>query len=112
MAGLDHVPAVATIISEDAAARISGKTAVSSTSAHRTLLGGFGGVAPIKAHGDRIPADLYGLHAEEILRQPVQRADFGLKTPLELFGLKNPPDLAGLPVDIIRQLGAKRPRGE
>ena len=34
--------------------------------------GGFGGVTPIQANGgDKIPPDLYGLHQEEILKQPV-----------------------------------------
>ena len=37
----------------------------------RTVRGGFGGTAPILAHGAGIPADLYGLHQDEILRQPV-----------------------------------------
>ena len=60
----------------------------------RTLRGGFGGVTPIQAHGDKISADLYGLHPAEILRQPevtlgeglIPRADYGGRTPVDLVG--------------------------
>jgi hypothetical protein len=85
MAGLDRVAPPPTLI--DATSTIGG-------SVGRKLLGGFGGVTPIQAHGAGIPADLYGLHQEEILRQPpvtlgaglVPRADYGLRTPEDLAG--------------------------
>ena len=51
MAGLNCVPAPPTI----------------GEGGGRKLLGGFGGATPIQARGgDKIPADLYGLHQEEI----------------------------------------------
>jgi hypothetical protein len=62
----------------------------------RKVLTGFGGTAPILAHGAGIPADLYGLHQEEILRQQnvtlgaglIPRADYGVRTPADLVGLR------------------------
>jgi hypothetical protein len=43
----------------------------------RSVTGGFGGVTPIQAHSARIPADLYGLHQEELARQPVPTLNAG-----------------------------------
>jgi hypothetical protein len=96
MAGMGHLPAY------DATAIIGGPVG-------RSLRGGFGGETPILARGgDKIPADLYGLRPEEIVRQrPV--APLGV-TPRADYGLMTLRGLAGLPIYTGPIIGAKLPR--
>ncbi len=101
MAGIDRLPPPPTIL--DMTSTIGGPVG-------RTVAGGFGGTAPILAHGAGIPADLYGLHQEEILRQPVPILGAGL-IPRADYGVRTPADLAGLRADLIKRLNAKLPRG-
>ena len=96
MAGINALPAL------DATATIGG-------SVGRKLNTGFGGVTPIFAHGDKIPANLYGLHQEEILRPQVPILGAGL-IPRADYGLQMPTNLAGLRADLIKRLNAKLPR--
>ena len=65
-------------IDSEARQRLMAMTATIGGSVGRTLRGGFGGVTPILAHGAGIPADLYGLHQEEILKQPEVTLGAGL----------------------------------
>ena len=105
MAGLDRVPAM------DVASTIAGGSGPNArVGVKRSLLGGFGGTTPIQAHGDQIPADLYGLHQEELLKQPAVTLGAGL-IPRADFGLRTPADLVGLRSDLIKRLGSKLPRG-
>lgn len=102
MAGLDRVPAPPTLM--DATSTIGGPVG-------RKVNTGFGGVTPIQARGSvGIPADLYGLHQEEILRQPGVTLGAGL-IPHADFGIPPSEDLVGLRADLIKRLGAKLPRG-
>ena len=85
-------------------------TATICGSVGRSVLGGFGGVTPILAHGDKIPANLYGLHQEEILRPSVPIILGAGLIPRADYGLQTPTNLAGLRADLIKRLNAKLPR--
>jgi hypothetical protein len=76
----------------------------------RKVLTGYGGTAPIVAHGAGIPADLYGLHQEELARQPVPILGAGL-VPRADYGVRTPVDLEGLRADLLKRLNAPIPRG-
>ncbi len=74
MAGLDRLPAAPPTIVDAARERLAAmdQTSIIGGPVGRTVAGGFGGSTPIIARGGKVPpADLYGLHQEEILRQPV-----------------------------------------
>jgi hypothetical protein len=109
MAGINRLPPPPTIL--EMTSTIGGRAGrTAGYDVGRTVRGGFGGTTPILAHGAGVPADLYGLHQEELLRQPVvtlgggliPRADYGVRTPVDLFGLR---------ADLIKRLAAKPPRG-
>jgi hypothetical protein len=74
MAGLNRLSAAPPTIVDAARERLAAmdQTSIIGGPVGRTVAGGFGGSTPIIARGGKVPpADLYGLHQEEILRQPV-----------------------------------------
>jgi hypothetical protein len=101
MAGLDRVPTLPTIV--DLA---MDQTSIIGGPVGRTAAGGFGSVTPIQAHGAGIPANLYGLRQQEILRQPVVPLGAGL-FPSADYGIRHSANLIGLRSDLIKRLRRK-----
>ncbi len=64
----------------------------------------------LDARAGRTAGDLYGLHQEEILRQPVVTLGAGL-IPRADYGVRIPVDLVGLRADLLKRLAPKLPRG-